>query len=282
MLGFRQGWLPARAEPVWYRAYRQTDAAGGEDDFVATLEVQWRIHRDGHAPYDLPQQRITAPLWIIDGETRGRHWWNPRLRGTRGMLREIGVPCRVHPEEADRIDVDWSTAYDEHEPAWDRMDAVAKGVAQRRDGLLGRLFAPLEYIRLPKFSAAEQAEIDREAEAEAERIDRSVGIGVEPADVQTLLAENEVIQAEIKDRKRLRKHGIEGFADVLGIDPPTQGGSWLYTLHLQVIDPRGGTRVVQRRMGMNDGMVQQIRRKGRVKVRIDPQDPNNVALVINA
>jgi hypothetical protein len=85
----------------------------------------------------------------------------------------------------------------------------------------------------------------------------------------------------MKERKRLRKQGIEGFADVLGIDGPTQAGSWLYTIHLQVIDPRGDTRVVSHRMGMNDAMVQQIRRKGRVKVRIDPQDPQNVALVIS-
>lgn len=281
MLGRRSDWLPARAEPVWFNAYRAVDGTGQTDDFGATVEVQWRIHMDGRAPYDLPQRRITGPLWIIEGERRGRHWWNPRVRPTHGLLREIGVPCRVHPEQANRIDIDWSAAYDEHEPAWDRMDAVEKGVAQRRDGPLGRLLAPLEYARLPKYTREEQAQIEREADAEAARIDRTVGIGQEPGDLQTLQAEGELIQAEIKERKRLRKQGIEGFADVLGIDSPTQAGSWLYTIHLQVIDPRGGTRVVQRRMGMNDGMVQQIRRKGRVKVRIDPQDPDNVSLVIS-
>lgn len=284
MLGLRKDWLPARAEPVWFNAYQATGAEGETDDFVATLEVQWRVHVDGRAPYDLPQRTITAPFWVIAGANRGRRWFNPRVRATHGLLREIGVPCRIHPEQSDKLDIDWSSAYDDHEPAWDRMDAVAKGVAQRRDGPLGKLLAPLEYMRLPKYTAAEQAEIDREAEAEAARIDRTVGIGVdsrEQADVQTLMAENQLIQAEMKERKRLRKHGIKGFADVLGIDGPTQPGSWLYTLHLQVMDPRGGTRVVVHRMGMNDAMVQQIGRKGRVQVRIDPNDPDNVSLVIS-
>ena len=284
MLGRRSDWLSARAEPVWFNAYRAVDGQGQDDDFGATLEVQWRIHIEGRAPYDLPQRRIGSPLWTIAGERRGRHWWNPRVRATHGLLREIGVPCRVHPEKSDKLELDWSTAYDEHEPTWDRMDAVAKGVAQRRDGPLGRLLAPLEYARLPKLSPADQAQIDREAEAEAARIDRTVGIGVdgrEQADLQTLMAENELIQAEMKERKRLRKHGIQSFADVIAVEGPSQPGSWLYTVRLRVIDPSGGTRVVDRRMGMNDAMVQQIRRKGRVKVRIDPHDPQNVALVIS-
>ena len=281
MLGRRSDWLPARAEPVWFNAYRSTDGSGQEDDFVATLEVQWRIHAAGRPPYDLPQQRITAPMWVIEGERRGRHWWNPRVRATHGLLRELGVPCRVHPENPDTLDIDWSAAYDEHEPAWDRMDAVAKGVAQRRDGPLGKLLAPLEYARLPKVGAAEQAQIDREAEAEVARLDHVTGVGATAVDGASLIEENALIQAEMKERKRLRKQGIEGFADVLGIDGPTQPGSWLYTIRLQVIDPRGGTRVVDHRMGMNDAMVQQIKRKGRVKVRIDPQDPQNVALVVS-
>jgi hypothetical protein len=279
MFGSRSNWLPARAEPVWFNAYRSRNEES--EGFSAILDVQWRVHIDGRAPYDLPQRCVSSPLWTIEGDRHGRRWFHPRLRATHGLLREIGVPCRVHPEQPDKLDIDWSAAYDEHEPAWDRMDAVAKGVAKRRDGPLGKVLAPIEYLRLPNYSTAEQSQIEREAAAEAARIDRSVGIGLPPGDTNTLIAEGEEIQAEIKERKRLRKHGIKGHADVLGIDPPTQAGSWLYTLHLQVLDPRGGTRVVQLRMGMNDAMVQQVRRKGRVSVRIDPDDPNIVALVIS-
>lgn len=180
MLGRRNDWIPARAEPLWHQAYNIVGDLGATDDFAAGLDAQWRVHIDGREPYEFTEEGRRAPLWIIKGTGHGRHWFLIRARATRGLLREVGVPCRVDPDNRERIDIDWPRAYDEHQPFWDRMDAFSKGVTARREGPLGKLLAPIEYMRLPKLSPQEQAAIDREIDAEVARQDEATGIGYEP------------------------------------------------------------------------------------------------------
>ena len=168
MLGRRNDWLPGRAEPLRHKAYPITGAEGEEDDFSAGLDVEWRVHVEGREPYEFSETR-RAPLWVIRGSRHGRRWYHVRLRASHGLRHEVGVPCRVHPEKPDKIDIDWSRAYDEHQPVWDRLDDHKKAYTQRAEGPLGKLLAPLEFAGLRKLSAEEQAEVDREV---AERIER--------------------------------------------------------------------------------------------------------------
>jgi len=278
MLGRRNDWIPARAEPLWHQAYNVVNDQGA-DDFSAGLDVQWRVHIQGRAPYEFEEKR-RAPLWVIKGTGHGRHWFLFRLRATHGLLREVGVPCRVHPDNPHKLDIDWSQAYDEHQPIWDRMDAVAKGVTARRDGPLGKLLAPIEYMRLPKFSAEEQEAIDREIDAEVARQDKATGVGATghtADDLAKLQAEGKFIQAQQKEAKRLRKQGRRAFATVLELSGPSGPASWLYTVRLQIHEPDGGTRVVDHSQGMNYAMTQRLKPGSRLTVRIDPLDPERVA-----
>ena len=57
MLGSKRDWLPARAEPLWFNAYRPTNEHHEEDDFAANLQVQWRIHIEGRTPYEFEEKR---------------------------------------------------------------------------------------------------------------------------------------------------------------------------------------------------------------------------------
>jgi hypothetical protein len=280
MFGGKRNWIPARAEPLWHQAYNITGAEGEVDDFGAGLDVQWRVHIDGREPYEFTEEKRRCPLWIIEGTGHGRHWFTLRLRASHGLLREAPVPCRVHPDDPHRIDIDWPRAYDEHQPLWDRMDAVEKGVTARRDGPLGKLLAPIEYMRLPKFSTQEQEAIDHEIDAEVARQDAATGVGFEPeeyVDVATLQSEHEFITAKQKEAKRLRKHGYQAYATVVGLSGPTGPGSWLYTVRLEIHEANGGSRIVDHSQGMNYAMTQRMKPGARLRVRVDPANPDNVA-----
>jgi hypothetical protein len=280
MLGRKEDWLPARAEPLWHRAYNIVGAEGETDSFAAGLDVQWRIHVVGREPYEFTEEGRRSPLWIIEGAGHGRRWFTFRLRASRGLLREVGVPCRVHPGKPYQIDIDWPRAYDEHQPAWDRMDAVSKGVTARRDGPLGRLLAPIEYVRLPSFTPDEQRAIDREVDAEVARQDAATAVGAtadEMVDLATLEAEGRFIQGQQKEAKRLRRRGVPRYATVVDLNGPTGPGSWLYTVRLEIHEADGASRTVEHSQGMNYAMTQRLTPGARLRVRVDPADPQKVA-----
>ena len=277
----RKDWIPARAEPLWHSAGR--DCGGWvvlDQETKASLDVQWRIHIEGREPYEFEERNRAAPLWILKGERTGRRWYHPRLRATHGLLREVGVPCRVDPSNPQRIDIDWSRAYDEHQAAWERMDAVAKGVTSRTEGPLGKLLAPVQFAGLRKFSAQEQADIDREIDAEVARQDRATGADATAetvVDVQTLMAESELIQAQQKEAKQIRKRSIRCYATVLEVDGPTGPSSWLYTVRLEVHEPQGGSRVVEHRQGLNYAMVKRLAPGSRQLIHVDSTEPQRIA-----
>jgi hypothetical protein len=190
------------------------------------------------------------------------------------------VPCWIDPSDPKKIDVDWSRAYDEHAAAWERMDAVAKGVTSRREGPLGKLLAPVQFAGLRKFSAEEQAEIDRETEAEVARHDRATGHGAPGEavlDTATLMAESELIQAQQKEAQQFRNRGNSCCATVIDVCGPTGPASWLYTIRLEVHDPQGGSRVVEHRQGLNYAMVKRLAPGSRQHIRVDPADPQRIA-----
>jgi hypothetical protein len=275
----RKDWIPARAEPLWHRAYT-LEGRDQHDDFAARLDVQWRIHIDGRAPYEFEEQGRHAPFWVEKGTRQGRRWYTVRLRASHGLLREIGVPCRVHPDQPEKIDIDWSRAYDEHQPAWERMDAVGKGVTARTEGPLGKLLAPIQFAGLRKFTAQEQAQIDREVDAEVARVEKATGGSTDAhtaADVATLQAESQLIQAQQSEARTIRKRGVQCYATVIDVSGPSGPGSWFYTVRLEVHEPQGGSRVVEHRQGLNYAMVKRLAPGSRQRIHVDSADPQRIA-----
>jgi hypothetical protein len=265
MLG-KGDWLPGRAEPLTHQTYEVRDSMGLENPFNARLEVQWRVHVEGREPYEFWETR-SAPLWTMKGHRTGRRWFQPKLRGSQGLLREVGVPCRVHPKNPEKIDIDWSRAYDEHQPAWNRLDARAKAYTQRAEGPLGKLIAPIEYLGMRKVSAEEQAQIDREV---AERIEREERL---PPEVQAEVDENEWIAAQGKEAVRLHKEGRRTRATVKALTPP-QPPSIVWTISLDV----EGMGPVEHRQAMNEAWAAILPPGAETAVMVDPVDPSRMTL----
>jgi hypothetical protein len=266
MLGRRDDWLPARAEPLRHRAYTITGAEGGQDDFAAGLDVHWRVHIEGREPYEFSETR-RAPLWTIRGGRHGRRWYHVRWRASHGLLREVGVPCRVHPEKPHKIDIDWSQAYDDHQPAWERRDHVGKAYTQRAEGPLGKLLAPVEYARLRKLPDHLQAEIDSEVN---ERIAREAQL---PPEQQAEVDEIEWIAQQGVEARRLWKDGRRTPARVTALEPPAPG-SLVYTIRLDV----QGLGAVGHRQALNDAWAAQLQPGMETVVMVDPADPTRLTL----
>ena len=262
----KRDWIPARAEPVWHRAYEFVGADDSHDPFEGRLDVQWRIHIEGREPYEFHELR-RAPLWTIKGQRTGRRWFQPKLRASQGLLREVGVPCRVHPDKPEKIDIDWSRAYDEHKPNWDRLDAHGKAYTQRAEGPLGKLLAPLQYAGLRKLTPEEQAEIDSEV---TERIEREERL---PPEQQAVVDENEWIAAHGQDAVRLLKEGQRASATVAELRPPVEG-SLVWTIALEV----EGLGRVEHRQALNDRWAALLAPGSQTAVAYDPADPSRMTL----
>ena len=265
MLG-RKDWLPARAEPLNYRAYQTQDSEGRENPFEAALEVTWRIHVEGRESYEFSERR-GAPFWTIKGSRHGRRWFHVRVRASQGLLREVGVPCRVHPEKPEKIDIDWSAAYDEHQPAWEHLDHRSKAYSQRAEGPLGKLLAPVEYLGLGKVSEEEQAEVDREV---GERIEREQTL---PLNLQTEMDERTWIVTQDAQARRLHKKGKRLPATVTALHPPPPG-SMVWTIALEV----EGVGPVQHRQALNEAWAAQLQPGTGTTVLVDPAAPTVMTL----
>jgi hypothetical protein len=173
----------------------------------------------------------------------------------------------VHPNNPEKIDIDWTRAYDEHQPAWDRLDARAKAYTQRAEGPLGKLIAPIEYLGLRKVSAEEQAQIDREV---AERIEREERL---PPEVQAEVDENEWIAAQGIEALRLMKEGRRASATVATLAPPAEG-SLVWTIALEV----EGLGRIDHRQALNDAWAAMLSPGARTDVAYDPADPSRLTL----
>lgn len=266
MLGRRKDWLPGRAVPLRHKASPITDGTGQTDDFGARLDVEWEVHVEGHEPYEFSETR-RAPLWTIRGGRTGRRWYHVRVRASHGLRHEVGVPCRVHPENPNKIDIDWSRAYDEHQPVWDQLDHRKKAYTQRAEGPLGKLLAPLEFAGLSKLSPEEQAEVDREV---AERIEREERL---PPEQQAVVDENEWVAAHGKDARRLMKNGQRASATVTALAPPAPG-SVVWTIALEV----EGLGHVEHRQALNDAWAALLPPGATTAVAFDPADPSRMTL----
>ena len=265
MLGGHKDWIPARAEPLNYTV-REGSAEGLENPFVGLMEVTWRIHIDGREPYEFSERR-RAPWWTKRGSRYGRRWFHLRVRASRGLLREVGVPCRVHPDKPGKIDIDWSAAYDEHQPAWEHRDHRSKAYSKRAEGPLGKVLSPVEFAGLKKLSAEEQAEVDREVE---ERIAREEAL---PSHVQAVVDENEWVAAQGVEAQRLYKVGMRRSATVTALHSPP-AGSIVYTIGLDV----EGLGAVEHRQALNDAWAAMLAPGAQTAVMVDPADASRMTL----
>lgn len=167
-----KGWLPARAYPVRHRAYEhhKNDSEGGETviETSAGLTVTWRVEAEGHPPYEFEEER-TGPTWLLSGLTGGgKRWYSLRIRPQYGLMKDVGVPGFVNPQDARELWLDWDRAYDEHVPAWNREARVQREQARREstyDHVLDRVVNPFAGRLRPE----DEARLDEKLEAERQQ-----------------------------------------------------------------------------------------------------------------
>ncbi len=239
MFGGKSDWLKAHAEPVQHSAWfggNDAEGHGGptkETQWLvgASLDATWRIHIPGREPYDVVKSHFDVPGWVVEGSLQGSRRWHVRVGGGNGLLREVGVPCLVHPEKPDKIDFDWKAAYKLHEPVWDKQDAIAKRVAAKNEGVLGKVIGQIQYFRPAKFTEAEKAEIEAAADVEVAKIQRHTGAemvdqnlqlnGWLHAEAQRLQATATRVTGKVKSRRPVPYEGIlnEMIIDLAAPDP---------------------------------------------------------------
>jgi hypothetical protein len=167
-----RGWLEGRAFAQKHSVYSHGhDSEGGiaEIEMSLGLTVLWRVEVAGQAPYELEEQR-SAPMWVQSGGlANGNRWYKVRLKPSYGLIRDLGVPCRVNPGDPSEIWIDWDAAYDEHAPAWEREARVRREVERRKGGIdaaLSRIGNPLVGKLRPEDEAHVQQAIAREGGAD--------------------------------------------------------------------------------------------------------------------
>jgi hypothetical protein len=144
-----RGWLTGRAFALKHAVSSHAYGTEGPPEIETSLalRVLWRVEVPDRAPYELEEER-SGPMWLDTGGLvgSGNRWYKVRLKPSFGLMRDLGVPCRVNPSQASEIWIDWDAAYKEHAPAWEREARVRREVERRKgglDGALARLSHPL-------------------------------------------------------------------------------------------------------------------------------------------
>lgn len=170
-----RGWASATAFAVHHRASdHPSGPEGGESTFDTSthLAVTWRVHRPGHPPYEVTEER-SAPVWVRGGPVgAGKRWYRVRLRPTSGLLADAPVPVHVDPGDPQRLWVDWDAAHDAHVPLWERDARVKRALAERE----GRYDALFERVTNPfagRLRDGEQALVDATVAARATEDERT-------------------------------------------------------------------------------------------------------------
>jgi hypothetical protein len=144
-----RGWLPARAfsESHGVSSHHYGAEGGPEIETSMHLRVTWRVEVPGRDPYELHEER-SVPNWLDGGGLLGNgdRWYKVRVKPQYGLLKEVGVPCVVHPDDPSQIWIDWDAAFKAHEPVWEREARVRREVMKRGGGIdavLSKLTNPL-------------------------------------------------------------------------------------------------------------------------------------------
>lgn len=110
----------------------------------AMLVGDFRVYIEGQLDHTFRDDRV-VPEWCLDvGSLKGNRWYKVRLKPQYGLINRIGLPCFIHPQNAEEIWIDWDAAYVEHEQAWEAEAAMKKATAKKRggfDGTMDRIFS---------------------------------------------------------------------------------------------------------------------------------------------
>jgi hypothetical protein len=277
MFGGKSDWLAGHAEPVEHDAWFSGDEPGARTKettwgFGAGLEVLWRVHVPGREPYEFRKSYFDVPGWVVKDSRQGSRRTHVRLQPGHGLLREVGVPCRVHPSDPHKIDLDWKAGYKLHEPAWDRIDAVDKRVSANIDGFMGQAFNRIKYLRREKFTPEEKAAIEAEA---AEQIRTYQG-----ADVRDWNKGNFAVARELRaEARRLESSGLTAPGMIMTRAALDDEGVRV-DIAVEFADPRTD----ERRMAVvsvpliGRGIEHATRPGEQVVVFLDPDDPEKFSM----
>jgi hypothetical protein len=276
-----RGWLPARVHAVDFKIYdRRGEGGGGNDGSlidVWIMDVQWRVQPEGDAAYEFREER-RAPMWVKrGGVATGKRSFSLRVRPQHGLQTEVPIPCYVNPDRVDDIWVDWDAAYELHEPVWERIARVEREVNRQRgglDALVDRVTNPFAGKVRPEDAAyveQERAE-DRAQEAAVQ------------AQMDAVL--NTPVQVDLRRRMeeetRIGQTGREVTATVVGIADTGRmlGDSQIPIFDLALdLDEDGGSRRVVYEHAAGARHAKRYKPGKQVRVRIDPDNPERVALM---
>lgn len=282
-------WLAGRAFPVEHQVSPWPSSGGYEgNNWSVRLDAVWEVQVTGREPYRFSDERRTAPNWCQPDTLSGKRFYHWRLKGTHGLMPSVGVPIHVNPEDPHDLWIDWDAAYKEHVPAWEQKDRVDLAVARRRgavDGLVHRVLAPFagnslkpgeetlvdEAIAAGKAREAERAERDR-PRVEAEL--RKMGMGPVAADEQAEFARR------TEEMKRIYEIGRHADATVVSNEDSGRklGNIPMFLITLDIDDGGGVRRRLVYEHVWGPRVAKRYKPGKRVKVRIDPQDPDLITL----
>lgn len=285
-----KGWIPARAVPLRSRVPEvpQGPEGGGQDVLTTSvlLDVTWRIEAEGRAPYEVEEERRTAPTWLQPRFTGGgNRWYKPRLRPQYGLMADVPVPCYVDPADASAIWIDWDGAYAANEAAWEKQARIDRALADRKgryEQLWDRALNPFAGRRLQDGEAAlveerlvaerERAAADEAADrALAARIDEDHGVGIDA---------KAAFDAAHAEETRVRETGRPATAVVVARRATDRSGyAGPVTLLDLDVDDHGTTRRVVYEHVWGPRHAKRYKPGRRIDVRIDPADPGRVALM---
>lgn len=277
------GWPAGRAYPVEFAVLSGGITTAGTDfvdlaidsiEFSVEIDVRWWVEVPGRDDHEVAETGRPAPLWVRGGH-RGRRWWRLRKRAGRGLLPGVGVPCLVDPEDPGRLWLDWDAAYREHQPAWDREDAVDREVHRQRGSVVENAIGSLTLPGAPEASEADKARV-REYVEEERRRDAEVTAQFTHPGVDAAVAERDALLASAEDAKQLRKRGRKDRATIVSRSDTGErlSGLTVYALELRLSDGR----TVLHREALPDRWARKLEPGESTKVRVDPDDPNRLAL----
>lgn len=282
------GWVPGRVyvsnESIRQGEQHRTGVYHDErvSSLSAMLVGDFRVYIEGQLDHTFRHDRV-VPEWCLDtGAPAGKRWYSIRVKPQFGLINRIGLPCFIHPTDAEQIWIDWDAAYDEHVVAWESEAAIKKEMAKQRggfDGTLDRIFSnPFTRDATEEEKATVAGRIaEEDAKQEAIR--------------QRIIAQNEAVQAsatnpdemaELKRREaeahRIFAEGREVMATVKSnsVNGKTLAGISLVYIVLELHeDP-------PRRVGLEYSFGK--RPAGRypvgkvVKVKVDPANPDLITM----
>ncbi len=287
-----RGWLPGQATPLRHVAREPPTSGGpdgGGDGFVTTcrLDVTWRVEVEGREPYEFEETSRTAPGWLMRGVVGGgKRWYKVRVRPSYGLMKEVGVPCFVDPDDLGQLWIDWDAAYEAHVPAWERKARIDRELAKRDnvvshavDRVLNPLAGRVRDDEVAEVDALDAERREREAaEFERARVEgeaqlKAMGRGAVEGDDK---AEQDRRMAEMT---RLTEIGRPATATVVSRQETGRMLGPIPVIDLVLdVDDGGATRRVVYEHIWGARRAKRYKPGRRIDVKIDPDDPDRLTL----